>query len=75
MRRMAVATKPRGQRFQRFFGFFGDIFAELKKVSWPSRRVTINLTVIVIIVSVAVGLVLGLIDLGFYRLMDAVFFR
>ena len=36
---------------------------ELKKVSWPTRRQTIRLTVIVIGVSLIIGLYIGIIDI------------
>jgi len=49
---------------------FGETASELRKVVWPSRRDAINLTIIVIIISVAVGLILGVIDLGFSRLIQ-----
>lgn len=55
--------------------FFSDVMAELKKVVWPSRRDLRNLTTIVVIVSVAVGLLLGAIDLGFFHLVNGVFLR
>ena len=60
------APKPASRRF----GFFSDILGELKKVTWPSRRETANLTMIVVIVAVAVGLFLGLVDFGFSELMN-----
>ena len=40
-----------------------DTRAELKKVTWPSRQETINLTLVVIGISVALGVVLGGVDL------------
>ena len=51
------------------FAFIGDIIGELKKVTWPSRRDTVRLTIMVIIVCVAVGLFLGAIDYGFSELV------
>jgi preprotein translocase SecE subunit len=42
-----------------------DIISELRKVTWPTRQDTVNLTMVVIVVSVAVGLALGGIDLLF----------
>jgi preprotein translocase SecE subunit len=39
--------------------------SELRKVSWPSQRETMNLTVVVIALSVAVGLFLGGVDFIF----------
>jgi preprotein translocase subunit SecE len=42
-----------------------DIISELRKVTWPTRQDTFNLTLVVVVVSVAVGLALGGIDLLF----------
>lgn len=66
MKRQALPVQRKAR-----FRFFGETTSEMRKVVWPSRRDAINLTIIVIIVSVAVGLVLGLIDLGFGRLIRA----
>ncbi len=55
--------------------FFGDVITELKKVVWPSRRDIRNLTTIVLIVSIGVGLLLGAIDFGFFHLVNDVFLR
>ena len=49
--------------------FFGDITAELKKVTWLSRRETAYLTGVVIVMTVIAAVVLGLLDLGFSDLM------
>ena len=40
-----------------------DTRSELRKVNWPSRQETINLTVVVVGLSAALGLLLGGIDL------------
>ena len=47
----------------------GLIHSELRKVVWPSRRDAVNLTIIVIIISVVVGLVLGVVDYAFSHLI------
>jgi preprotein translocase subunit SecE len=47
-----------------------EIFSELKKVTWPTREETTYLTTVVIIVSVAVGIVLGAVDIFFSWLID-----
>ena len=39
-----------------------DTVAELKKVTWPDRETTKNLTLIVIVVSAVLGVLLGGID-------------
>jgi preprotein translocase subunit SecE len=42
-----------------------EIIAELRKVTWPSREETWYLTVVVLVVAGAVGLLLGGIDIFF----------
>src|ERR671933_1996560 len=48
--------------------FVRDVRSELRKVAWPSQRETVNLTVVVIALSVAVGLFLGGVDFLFQEL-------
>ncbi|MFQ5987882.1 MAG: preprotein translocase subunit SecE [Dehalococcoidia bacterium] len=67
MRRQATAKVP---PISRLGGYFREVIGELKKVVWPTREETRRLTIMVIIVSVAVGLFLGAIDLGFTHLVD-----
>ena len=55
------------------FGFFGNIIAELRKVTWPSFRETRYLTALVLVVAAVVGLALGAIDYGFSFLVEKVF--
>lgn len=52
--------------------FIGEAREELKKVSWPTRQVTIRYTGIVIVSSLAVGLVIGGIDYLFTLALEAV---
>ena len=42
---------------------FNDLKAEMKRISWPSRSITLNATRGVLFVIVIVALFLGLIDL------------
>jgi len=39
-----------------------EAWSELKKVAWPTRQTVINLTLIVIAVSVAVGVYIAVLD-------------
>lgn len=65
-RRPGIPGRPRAGGVQ----FIKDTYAELKKVVWPTREQTSNLTVLVIIFSSAVGLLLGLIDWIFTQVME-----
>ncbi len=48
--------------------FYRETKAELRKVTWPTRQEAINLTRVVVIVIVVIGLFLGILDLVFARL-------
>jgi preprotein translocase subunit SecE len=63
-----AAAKVKPSRFR----FVGEIVAELKKVVWPPRQQIIYLTVIVILVTIALGAILGTIDWGFSHLINDV---
>ena len=54
------------------FKFFSEIWNELKKVVWLTRREAAYLTLLVLIVSIAASIFLGAIDYGFSALVDKV---
>mgnify|MGYP001033397806 CR=1 FL=1 len=66
MTHYTATAKRKGSRFK----FIGDTIAELKKVVWLTKREAAYLTLLVLIISIAVGLVLGAIDYGFTNLVD-----
>jgi preprotein translocase subunit SecE len=43
--------------------FASGIIDELKKVTWPTRKETIRLTMVVIGISLIIGLYIGIIDI------------
>ena len=47
--------------------FIDEAWSELKKVSWPTREQTRNLTVLVFAISLVVGLYITLLDTVFQR--------
>ncbi len=55
--------------------FLQEVIADLKKVTWPTRRETIKLTPVVIAISVAVGLFIGGLDALFLTITSALFNR
>lgn len=57
---------------QKILNYFGEVRTELTKVTWPSREQTLNMTWLVIGVSVVVALYLGLLDGIFQRLVETV---
>ncbi len=55
---------------QRITIFLKEVKVELKKVNWPTRQETINYTLIVIGVSLAVAIFLGGLDFIFTWLLN-----
>ena len=50
--------------------FLQEVWAELKKVHWPSRRETYAATVVVLVVVGIVALYLGLVDFALSQLIQ-----
>jgi preprotein translocase subunit SecE len=58
-------TQKKQNRIQRFFR---ETIGELRKVSWPTRQETTNLTIVVVVVLVLMSGFLGALDFLFLRL-------
>ena len=56
----------------RLRNYLTEAWAELKKVAWPTRSTVINLTLIVIAVSVAVGAYIAIIDTALHALLQQI---
>ena len=52
--------------------YLPEAWAELRKVAWPTRQTVLNLTLIVVAVSIVVGAYIAVLDLGFAGLLDQV---
>ena len=50
--------------------FTNGLMEELKRVTWPTRAETIRLTTIVIVISLIIGLYIGIIDVGLAKLLE-----
>ena len=50
---------------QRIRRFLDESWSELKKVTWPTRQQTLNLTFLVFLVSFVVGVFISVIDFVF----------
>jgi preprotein translocase subunit SecE len=51
--------------------YLQEVVREIKKISWPTREQTQNMTLLVVIASVTVGLYIGLLDYIFQRIVAA----
>ncbi len=59
------------ERFEGLRRFIRDTMAEIRKVIWPDRETTRNLTLLVIAVSLVLGILLGGIDFVLFELFEA----
>jgi preprotein translocase subunit SecE len=59
-----LAEKAKSRKVNPVVGYFRESAAELRKVNWPTRREAIQLTWLVIVVMIVVGLILFTADLS-----------
>ena len=73
-RNVGMPRRGRTEAARRAVSFraVGEIISELRRVTWPTRQETMRLTRMVLAVSAAVGLFLGLIDILFGSLFDVI---
>jgi len=50
--------------------FVAEVFEQLRLVTWPDRDTLVKLTGMVILISIAVGLLLTAADLGFTKMVE-----
>lgn len=65
-------TTPVGQQF---FAFAGDSIAEAKRVVWPTRKETVQTTLIVFVLVVIVAAFLAVVDMGFAYMIKSLLGR
>ncbi len=52
--------------------FFTDVVSEFKRVSWPTREATLQSTGVVLVVTLAISIYLGVVDVGLSELVKLV---
>ena len=70
LRSLALAERPKKQSAIR--RYMNETIGELRKVSWPTWPEARQLTILVLIVMVVIGLFLGLMDYGANSLLNLV---
>ena len=63
------SAKPSaGNRFTNFFKGIGksfkNMYHELKKVTWPTKKELLNYSVVVFVFMIVMGVIIGVFDLG-----------
>ena len=66
------STRGRQRKENAVVRYFKETRAELRKVSWPSREEAVNLTIIVMTVTIAMAAFLGVVDFLFSRLFSLI---
>jgi len=60
---------------KRLVQYLKEVRFELSKVVWPEKGQVVKLTLVIIIISVAVGAYLGTLDVGFTKLLEVLVSR
>ncbi len=63
------------QSFGQTFAFFGDSWAELKKVKWPTRKELTSYTIVVVVTVLIIAIYFAVLDLGISNLLRFIFER
>ncbi|HJM43018.1 MAG: preprotein translocase subunit SecE [Nitrospinota bacterium] len=58
--------------YKQSIDFLRDVRSEVKKVTWPTRKETLASTGVVVIAVLIVAIYLGLVDLGFSKLVGSI---
>jgi len=66
------AAPPAVKKENKLVRYFKEVRAEVRKVVWPTRQAALRLTAIVIGVTAAMSLFLGLVDLLFSKLFGLI---
>ena len=69
----AQKASEAGGEMNRIVQFFRESYAELRKVTWPSREEVGNSTKIVLISVSLIAVALGLVDFVFFQAIDLIF--
>ena len=67
-----MAEKDRGKKPNAIQSFFRETIGELRKVSWPTWPEARQLTWIVLVVMVLMGILLGITDAGAQALLEVI---
>ncbi len=51
---------------------FDNIVQEVKKVEWPTRKEALHLTLVVVILSLIIGIYVGVLDVAFAKLFESI---
>ena len=62
-------TQVSKNRFGNISRSIKEIYAELGRVTWPTKEETTRLSIIVVSISIVIGLFLGVIDMGFSKII------
>jgi preprotein translocase subunit SecE len=65
-------SEQRTGRFGLFQNYIRDTVSEIRKVAWPDKQTTQNLTLLVLIMAIVLGALLGGIDALFVRLWEII---
>ena len=69
---MAKSKDGEKKKEYRIVRYFKEVRAEISKVVWPTRQVTVRLTLIVLGVTIGMSIALGLLDWVFTKVFELI---
>jgi preprotein translocase subunit SecE len=70
---VSAGTAVWAMKNQRAHDFSTDVVAELRKVTWPSRKETRTATIVVIVTTIITALILGFFDMVWAKLTGIIY--
>lgn len=66
---MSAQTKTKPGKVK---AYFKGVKAEMRKVTWPSKKELINYTGVVILISTILGIIVSILDWGIQRVLSLI---
>ena len=67
-------TARKGRQPNAIRRYFSETIGELRKVSWPTRKEAVNLTIVVVFVVITMAIFLGSLDFIFGKFFELILF-
>ena len=65
-----MAETTNQKKLNRFFRFFKETKAEMKKVTWPSKKTLLHNTIIILVFIIITCAILSVCDIAFSKLLE-----
>lgn len=61
--------------FEKIKNFLREVFIEIRKTNWLSRKEIFNYTMVVLAIALLVAIILGIFDFAFFNILNKIIVR